>query len=90
MDDPARARVGAPPDGAVARQSVDWESAEKALSRLQVRIAKTVQERRWGKVRSLQRILTRLGRRRLEIIGSSRLVLVARLRSGQCRRRICP
>jgi RNA-directed DNA polymerase len=39
--------------------SVDWRSVEKEVWRLQVRIAKAVREKRWGKVRALQRLLTR-------------------------------
>lgn len=68
MDDPARAAVGAPPDGATDWQSIDWPAAERAVRRLQVRIAKAVREKRWGKVRSLQRILTRsLAAKRLAV-----------------------
>ena len=44
MDDPARARVGAPPGGTVDWQSIDWEPAEKAVDQLQVRIAKAVRD----------------------------------------------
>jgi len=58
MGDPARAVVGAPPDGALDWQSIDWPAMERAVRRLQVRIAKAVREKRWGKVRALQRILT--------------------------------
>jgi RNA-directed DNA polymerase len=38
--------------------SIDWKLAEQAVRRLQARIVKATQEGRWGKVKSLQRILT--------------------------------
>jgi RNA-directed DNA polymerase len=38
--------------------SIDWMKAEQAVRRLQARIVKATQEGRWGKVKSLQRILT--------------------------------
>ena len=39
--------------------SIDWESIESAVFRLQLRIAKAAREKRWGKVTALQRLLTR-------------------------------
>jgi RNA-directed DNA polymerase len=36
-----------------------WKQAEAHVRRLQVRIAKAVRERKWGKVRALQHLLTR-------------------------------
>jgi len=39
--------------------AVDWRSVGEQVWRLQVRIAKAAREERWGKVRSLQRLLTR-------------------------------
>ncbi|MCG8462673.1 MAG: reverse transcriptase N-terminal domain-containing protein, partial [Holophagales bacterium] len=69
MDDPALAAVSAPPSDATEWQSIDWPSAERAVRRLQVRIAKAVREKRWGKVRALQRILTRsLAAKRLAVL----------------------
>jgi len=38
--------------------SIPWKTAEKQVKRLQVRIAKAFRERKKGKVRALQRILT--------------------------------
>jgi len=58
MDNPERSAVSAPPDGVTEWQAIDWPSAHRSVRRLQVRIAKAVREKRWGKVRSLQRILT--------------------------------
>ena len=49
--------AGAPSD--LSWSSVDWRSVEKEVWRLQARIAKAVREERWGRVRSLQRLLTR-------------------------------
>ncbi|MBN2465016.1 group II intron reverse transcriptase/maturase [candidate division WOR-3 bacterium] len=40
-------------------QSVDWVKARREARRLQVRIAKAVQEGRWNRVSVLQRLLTR-------------------------------
>ena len=59
MDNPEKSAVGAPPHGVTDWQAIDWPSAHRSVRRLQVRIAKAVREKRWGKVRSLQRILTR-------------------------------
>lgn len=39
--------------------AIDWQSVEREVLRLQERIAKAEREERWGKVRSLQRILVR-------------------------------
>lgn len=57
MDD--RNAIGAPSDGLEDWKSIDWTTTIRAVERLQVRIAKATRERRWGKVRSLQRILVR-------------------------------
>ena len=59
MDNPEQSAVGAPPHGVTDWQAIDWPSVYRSVRRLQVRIAKAVREKRWGKVRSLQRILTR-------------------------------
>ena len=50
--------AGAPVDVTWQWHSIDWEIARRHVRRLQMRIAKAVQERRWGKVRALQNILT--------------------------------
>lgn len=38
--------------------SIDWKATESCVRRLQIRIAKAVRERRWGKVKALQRLLS--------------------------------
>jgi RNA-directed DNA polymerase len=50
--------------GAVNRELIDWDSidwlkADRHVNRLQARIVKAVKEGRWGRVKSLQHILTR-------------------------------
>jgi RNA-directed DNA polymerase len=50
--------------GAVSHQamgwhSIDWPKAHREVRRLQARIVKATQEGRWGKVKALQRLLTR-------------------------------
>jgi RNA-directed DNA polymerase len=51
-----------PPGGASSAttlwNSVNWKAAESDVRRLQVRIAKAVRERRWGKMKALQQLLT--------------------------------
>lgn len=43
---------------ASAWNQIDWSKCERNVRRLQARIIKATQERRWGKVKSLQRLLT--------------------------------
>ena len=38
--------------------AIDWESANHHVRRLQARIVKATKEKRWGKVKALQRLLT--------------------------------
>lgn len=38
---------------------IDWQTVNTTVKRHQARIVKAVQEKRWGKVKSLQRLLTR-------------------------------
>jgi RNA-directed DNA polymerase len=52
------ALAGAPVDEAKPWHFIDWKAAEKHVRRLQMRIAKAVQEKRWGKVNTLQHLLT--------------------------------
>jgi len=59
MDDPKKFVVGAPSDGVENWSDIDWQWTYKTVERLQARIAKAAREQRWGKVRSLQRILVR-------------------------------
>ena len=37
---------------------IDWSKCERQVRRLQARIVKATRERRWGKVQTLQRLLT--------------------------------
>lgn len=61
-------KVSATPDGVVQWSMIDWQTTIKAVERLQARIAEAVKEERWGKVRSLQRLLVRsLPARRLAV-----------------------
>jgi RNA-directed DNA polymerase len=45
--------------GAASRETVDWQHAHRIVRRLQARIVKARQAGRWGKVKALQRLLTR-------------------------------
>lgn len=47
------------PQSDIEWHSIDWNKVTRQTRRLQMRIAKAVKDNRWGKVRSLQRILTR-------------------------------
>ncbi len=49
--------VSAPPDWRTDWKAIDWKIVRAKVMRLQVRIAKAVREKRWGKVAVLQRIL---------------------------------
>lgn len=49
--------IGASSSGSIW-DSIDWTTMEKHVRRLQMRIAKATRERRWGKVKSLQWLLT--------------------------------
>ena len=52
-------RAGALTDDAKQWSAIDWQEAWRQVRRLQMRIAKATQEGKRGKVKSLQRILTR-------------------------------
>ena len=39
-------------------REIDWRTVNESVRRLQVRIVKAVEAGRWGKVKSLQRLLT--------------------------------
>ncbi|MBW3656511.1 MAG: reverse transcriptase N-terminal domain-containing protein, partial [Gemmatimonadetes bacterium] len=57
-------RPGAAAPGAASRDTVDWHAinwskAHRLVRRLQVRIVQATQAGRWGKVKALQRLLTR-------------------------------
>lgn len=67
IDDSRQLDVSAP-SGEFSWLTINWIEAQGAVRRLQTRIAKAVEEKRWGKVRSLQRILTRsLSAKRLAV-----------------------
>lgn len=51
--------VGAASGCAVGWHGIDWATAHQTVRRLQMRIAKAVREKRWGKVNTLQWLLTR-------------------------------
>jgi RNA-directed DNA polymerase len=53
------AQAGALTDDAKQWQAIDWPAARREVRRLQIRIAKAVQEGKWGKVQALQWLLTR-------------------------------
>lgn len=52
------AQAGASFHEAVDWSSIDWTSVFRNVRRLQARIVKAMQQRRWGKVKALQRLLT--------------------------------
>jgi RNA-directed DNA polymerase len=49
---------GAPVSLAGEWNSIDWRTAKREVKRLQMRIAKAVEEGRWGRAKALQHILT--------------------------------
>ena len=84
-------KAGASPRAAQVWDQANWSHIEATVKRLQVRIAKATREGRWGKVKALQRLLTRshggkmLAVKRVQKIAArERRVLTAK--SGQLRR----
>lgn len=57
MTTAAKPRIGASPPEE-HWDAIEWQSIERQVLRLQMRIAKAVREGRWGKVKSLQWLLT--------------------------------
>jgi len=51
--------AGAPTYGSVDWNRINWKQVTGSVRRLQARIVKAVEEGRWGKVKALQRLLTR-------------------------------
>ena len=51
--------AGASSPAALMWDQANWPHIEAEVKRLQMRIAKAVREGRWGKVQTLQRLLTR-------------------------------
>ena len=50
--------TGAPSTKETSWKAIDWDKAESEVNRLQMRIAKAVKEKRYGKARALQWVLT--------------------------------
>jgi hypothetical protein len=50
--------AGAPVDDAILWILIDWKTAESHVRRLQLRIAKAVKEKKWGRLQTLQHLLT--------------------------------
>jgi RNA-directed DNA polymerase len=50
--------VGAPSASMESWEAIDWRRVASEVERLQMRIAKAVREKRWGKVKALQWLLT--------------------------------
>jgi len=50
--------TGASSDLAVDWRRINWRAAHRNVRRLQARIVKAVREKRWGKVKALQHLLT--------------------------------
>src|SRR2546421_7975205 len=50
--------TGAPFQGVTDWHAIDWKSVSRSVRRLQMRIVKATQEKKWGKVKALQRLLT--------------------------------
>ena len=50
--------VGAVSSEAAEWYAIDWQAIHRNVRRFQVRIVKAVKERRWGKARALQHLLT--------------------------------
>ena len=56
--EPQEGSTGASFHGVTDWHAIDWKSAHRNVRRLQARIVKATQEKRWGKVKALQRLLT--------------------------------
>ena len=50
--------AGAPTGKHIKWKSINWKKVSMFVKRLQMRIAKAVKEKRYGKVKALQRLLT--------------------------------
>jgi RNA-directed DNA polymerase len=50
--------AGASFHGVIGWHAIDWQKVNNNVRRLQARIVKATQEKRWGKVKALQRLLT--------------------------------
>jgi len=59
-EEPQEGSTGAPFHEVTDWHAIDWQSANCNVRRLQARIVKATQEKRWCKVKALQRLLTHL------------------------------
>jgi len=59
MTEERKVSTGAPFDGVTDWHAIDWKSASDNVRRLQTRIVKATKAGKWGKVKALQRLLTR-------------------------------
>src|SRR5579859_6088764 len=57
-EEPQEVSTGAPFHAVTDWHAIDWQSTNHNVRRLQARIVKATQEKRWGKVKALQRLLT--------------------------------
>lgn len=57
-EEPQEDSTGAPFHGITDWHAINWQSVNQNVRRLQARIVKATQEKRWGKVKALQRLLT--------------------------------
>jgi N-terminal domain of reverse transcriptase len=57
-EEPQAGSTGAPFHGVTDWHAIDWKAVNLTVRRLQARIVKATQEKRWGKVKALQRLLT--------------------------------
>ncbi|OUR97527.1 hypothetical protein A9Q81_12645 [Gammaproteobacteria bacterium 42_54_T18] len=51
--------AGAPSSDAEKWNNINWKTVEAHVYQLQVRIAKSIREDRWGKAKALQHVLSR-------------------------------
>ena len=59
MTETANSSTGASSPTGEGWHDINWQQVHQNVRRLQVRIVKATQEKRWGKVKALQRLLTR-------------------------------
>ena len=57
-EEPHKGSTGAPFHAVTDWHAIDWKSANHHVRRLQARIVKATQDKKWGKVKALQRLLT--------------------------------
>jgi RNA-directed DNA polymerase len=55
----AKSIAGAASHAEVGWHAIHWQQAHESVRRLQARIVKATQQGKWGKVKALQRLLTR-------------------------------